>query len=120
MECIGRWMEVFGKAVYNGRPYITYPDRKEFVLRDVADDKTAYLFKFDLGYSTGDVNVSLGFGEDVAVTLDRFDRKVTSIRWMDNDEELVFSQDGDRVEVKFTGFTYGQSYCVRVAQVTFE
>ena len=120
MECIGRWMSVFGKAVYNGRPYITYPDRKEFVLRDVADDKTAYLFKFDLGYSTGDVNVSLGFGEDVAVTLDRFDRKVASIRWMDNDEELVFSQDGDRVEVKFTGFTYGQSYCVRVAQVRFE
>lgn len=120
MQCIGRWMKTYGTAIYNGRPYITYPDRKEFVLKDIQDEKIAYIFKFDLGYSTGDVNVSLGFGEDVTAVLDKFDARVKSIRWMDNGEELPFTQDGDAVSVKFVGFTYGQSLCVRVAKVELE
>lgn len=120
MECIGRWMKVYGEAVYDGRPYITYPDREEFVLKSVKDEKTAYLFKFNLGYSTGNVNVSLGFGESAPVTLDKFYKKIKSIKWMDNDEELEFSQQEDILNVKFTGFTYGQSLCVRVAKVIFE
>ena len=52
--------------------------------------------------------------------LDKFDRQIESIKWMDNGEELVFSQQDDKLLVNFTGFSYGQSLCVRVAQVKFK
>ena len=116
MESIGRWMSTYGDAIYNGRPYIAYNDKQEFVLRDINDEKTAYIFKFNV-QSGGDVNVSLGFKEDGATTLERFDAQVESIKWMDNDEELAFTQNGDTLQVNFTNFTYGQSLCVRVAKV---
>lgn len=119
MECIGRWMNTYGTAIYNGRPYITYSDKQEFVLKDYFDDKTAYIFKFNVK-SGGDVNVSLGFKEEGAVTLEKFDRQIQSIKWMDNNEELAFVQKNDAVSVNFTNFTYGQSLCVRVAKVTFK
>ena len=120
MESIGRWMNLYGTAIYNGRPYITYKDKKEFVLKDIKDENTAYIFKFDLGFGTGDVNVSLGFEQGGANALEKFDREVLSIEWMDNNEELEFSQKDDKLLVNFTGFSYGQSYCVRVAKVTFK
>lgn len=120
MECIGRWMNTYGTAIYNGRPYITYLDKKEFVLKDIKDENTAYVFKFDLGFGTGDVNVSLGFEEGGAKALDKFDRQIESIKWMDNNEELEFSQKDDKVLINFTGFSYGQNLCVRVAQIKFK
>lgn len=119
MECIGRWMNTYGTAIYNGRPYITYTDKQEFVLKDINDENTAYIFKFNVK-SGGDVNVSLGFKEEGAVALQKFDREVESIKWMDNDEELAFSQKDDALLVNFTNFTYGTSLCVRVAKVTFK
>ena len=119
MESIGRWMSTYGDAIYNGRPYIAYNDKKEFVLKDINDEKTAYIFKFNV-QSGGDVNVSLGFKEDGATTLERFDAKVESIKWMDNNEELAFTQNGDTLQVNFTNFTYGQSLCVRVAKATLK
>ena len=119
MESIGRWMSTYGDAIYNGRPYIAYNDKQEFVLRDINDEKTAYIFKFNV-QSGGDVNVSLGFEEDGATTLERFDAQVESIKWMDNDEELAFTQNGDTLQVNFTNFTYGQSLCVRVAKATLK
>ena len=119
MESIGRWMSTYGDAIYNGRPYIAYNDKQEFVLKDINDTKTAYIFKFNV-QSGGDVNVSLGFKEDGATTLERFDAKVESIKWMDNNEELAFTQNGDTLQVNFTNFTYGQSLCVRVAKATLK
>lgn len=120
MECIGRWMDIYGKSIYNGRPYITYADKKEFVLKDTKDENTAYIFKFDLGFSTGDVNVSLGIDEGGKNIFDKFDRQVESIKWMDNDEELEFAQKDDKLNINFTGFRYGQSLCVRVAEIKFK
>ena len=119
MESIGRWMSTYGDAIYNGRPYIAYNDKQEFVLKDINDEKTANIFKFNV-QSGGDVNVSLGFKEDGATTLERFDAKVESIKWMDNNEELAFTQNGDTLQVNFTNFTYGQSLCVRVAKATLK
>lgn len=116
MESIGRWMSTYGTAIYNGKPYIAYNDKQEFVLKDINDEKTAYIFKFNV-QSGGDVNVSLGFKEEGATTLERFDAQVESIKWMDNDEELAFTQKGDTLQVNFTNYTYGQSLCVRVAAV---
>ncbi len=120
METIGRWMSLFGTAVYNGRPYITYEDKKDFILRDEHDEKTAYIFKFDLGRSKGDKNVSLEIGGDGVSTYEKIDREVLSVSWMDNGENLNFNQDGDILNVATTGFVYGQGYIVRVAKIIFK
>ena len=48
-------------------------------------------------------------------TFDNIDVKVEKIRWMDDGEKLNFSMNGDKLSVEFTGFYYGDDYCVRVA-----
>jgi len=119
MECIGRWMEIYGKAIYNGRPFIIYDDKREFLLKDVKDPKTAYLFKFDPNQSSGDENVSLGVTENKASVLENIPWSVESVVWMDNGENLSFVQDGDKLDIAFTGYPYGRSLCVRVAEIKF-
>ena len=116
MGCLGRWMADYGKAIYNGRPYLTYADRRDFILRDVGDPDVAYLFCFAPGQS-GDANVTLGDGQTGAVTYGRFDRTVESVVWMDNGEELAFRQQEDRLSVRLTAFPYGKNLCVRIAQI---
>ncbi len=116
MECIGQWMNIYGKAIYNGRPYITYPNKRDFILKDVNDEKTLYLFRFDLGLK-GSENVSLGFEEYTDNVLKNIQDEVSSITWMDNGEALEFSQSGNKLSVNFTSFHYGTSVCVRVAEV---
>ena len=117
MECIGRWMSVYGKAIYNGRPFLRYKDKREFLLRDVRDPGIAYLFKFD---PRRYVEVELGAGEGCSLTLDRIPGRISSVSWMDNGEALAFSQDGGSVTVSLTPFPYGTSYPVRVAEIKFE
>ncbi len=116
MECIGRWMKIYGRAVRNGRPFLRYGDKREFLLRDVSDPSVAYLFKFA---NRRFIEVDPAAGEDGTLSFDRVPLPVGSIRWMDNGEELHFEQSGGSVNVALTPFPYGRSYCVRVAEVKF-
>ncbi len=120
MECIGRWMSSYGKAIYNGRPYLIYEGKDDFLLRDAHDEKTAYLFRMNPHQESGDANVSLEYDSSKLYTFDRIDKEVESIAWMDNGEQLDFSQEKDTVSVRFSGYPYGQSLCVRVAEVKFK
>jgi len=115
LECIGCWMNIYGKAIYNGRPYLTYAEKRDFVLRDIQDPKTLYLFRFDIG-SKGSANVSLGFQENADNLLSGITEEVISVTWMDNGEELSFTQQDHTLAVNFTPFRYGHSHCVRVAE----
>ncbi|MBO4327475.1 MAG: alpha-L-fucosidase [Clostridia bacterium] len=116
MECIGRWMSVYGKAIYNGRPFLRYTDKREFLLRDVFDPSKAYLFKFSPRCFV-EVGPVSGGNE---LSLDRIPFRVRSVRWMDNGESLSFRQDGDILNISFTSFPYGTSYPVRVAEIGTE
>jgi alpha-L-fucosidase len=116
MEAIGRWMSIYGRAIYNGRPYIAEDGKKDFVLRDVADEKTFYLFKHDLGVG-GDSNVTLETcGSRVAV-LSGFEGEIERVRWMDDGKDLDFSFENGKLSVACTDFIYGQNLCVRVAEI---
>ena len=119
MQCIGRWMETYGKAIYNGRPFLYYSDRREFMLRDVFDPKTAYLFVLDLNQAGGDANVTLNLTEDGMKILSGVPYPVESAVWMDNGNALEFRQNGEEFCFKPTGFRYGTSLCVRVAEIRF-
>ena len=120
MECIGRWMQVYGKAIYNGRPYLTYADKRDFLLKDATDEGTAYLFHFNPGSVGGDVNVSVGFDGDRAVAFEGVTAPVLRIKWMDADEDVPFEQTGDTVKCNLLGYKYGRSLCVRVAEIKFK
>ena len=116
MEAIGRWMSIYGRAIYNGRPYIAEEGKKDFVLRDVNDEKTFYLFKHGLGVN-GDANVTLVNGGRGMAELSGFDGEIESIRWMDNGQELEYSVEDGKLSVACNDFRYGQSLCVRVAEI---
>lgn len=113
LKIMGRWMDLFGEAVYEGKPYYTNDKNEDFALK--ADDGTIYLFVYNLKIK-GSENVVT----DTTNGLERefiCDKKVQSIEWMDNGEQLSFTQDGNKLSVSCTGFNYGSHYCVRVARV---
>ena len=116
METIGQWMRVYGEAIYNGRPYRIYPDRKDFILQDVKDPKKLYLFRFDLDMR-GSSNVALNAACSLDSSFSSIPEQISSVAWMDNGENMRFNQTGDVLTVDFIPYHYGQNYCVRVAEI---
>ena len=110
-------MKIYGKAIYNGRPYMMKQDDKNFILRDVSDESRFYLFKHDVT-SGGNENVSIdGNKSPNTVVFDGFDKEIDSIKWMDNGKDLDFSLENGILTVHCINFSYGTSYCVRVAEI---
>jgi alpha-L-fucosidase len=117
MESIGRWMRTYGDAIYNGRPWLCYDNTRDFMMTDAKDPNKAYLFRFNPGASSGDANVSLEINESKNSVFAGVDRKVKSIAWMDSGKSVPFRQDGDTLIARLDGYPYGQSLCVRVAEM---
>ena len=111
---IGDWMNLYGEAIYNGRPYPASGLGKNFILRD---GKTLYLFIYDLGRN-GDENVTVGSSYSGSYAFGNVADTISSIQWMDNGETLDFVQKDSMLSVNFTGQEYGRSFCVRVAKAT--
>ena len=109
-------MSTYGRAIYNGRPYIAEEGKKDFLLRDVNDKKVLYLFKHGLGVN-GDANVTLVNGGRGIAKFSGFDEEIESIRWMDDLHELEYSVTNGQLSVACPDFQYGQSLCVRVAEI---
>ena len=116
MECVGYWMNIYGKAIYNGRPYIAEVGKRDFMLRDIKDEKTFYVFKYDLGMG-GDTNVALDGGNATVVEFAGFEGEVESVKWMDNSQSLDFAVENGTLRIACPNFRYGQSHCVRVAEI---
>ncbi len=110
---IGRWMNIFGEAIYNGRPCNAYGMGKNFVLKS-KDNSALYIFVYDLAIA-GDTNVTVEGKYKGAYAFGNISEKIKSIKWMDNNEDLKFIQGNDILAVNFTGQPYGKSYPVRVA-----
>ena len=115
---LGRWMKLYGEAIYRGRPHPATCEAfpKNFVLRS-AD--SLYFFIHDLG-KQGNKNVTVGGRYAGDITFDGVGEEITAIEWMDNGEALEFSQAGDALTAHFTGYPYGMSTCVRVAKATLK
>jgi len=118
LKIIGRWMNIFGEAIYNGKPYIYEQDSKHFILK--GEDNLLYIFVYDLG-QRGSEHVVTNGSKEICHTFSGVNEKIKEIRWMDEPEyELEFKQDDDNLSVKFPGVPYGCSYCVRVAKAFTE
>ncbi len=112
MNIMGEWMKIFGKAIYEGKPYESYSIGRNFVLKG---DGCLYLFCYDLG-RLGNKNVTVDGKYSGVYAFSGIADEIESIEWMDNGEKLKFTQDSDSLTVDFTGMMYGINYCVRVAK----
>lgn len=114
---LGVWVKTCGESIYRGKPSkIHAAQSKNFALE--ADGK-AYLFIHNMCV-LGDANVTVNGDGLGPKDFDRVKRRVKSVRWTDNGEELAFSQDGEHLVMNATGFPYGKNFVVRVAEVEFE
>ena len=113
LKIIGKWMELYGEAIYNGKPYDARGMGKNFILKG---ENELYLFFFDLAerghenvtYANNTYYGSYAFG---GVT-----DQIKEIEWMDNQEKLEFYQNNNVLSVNATVFPHGVSTCVRVAK----
>lgn len=116
IKTVGRWMDVYGKSIYEGRPGNIIGQDENFGL--ISENGKLYLFVFDLNI-VGDSNVTVASGGVIPKTFTGVFKKINKIRWMDNQEELDFIQNPEQgvLTVNATGFKYGTNYVVRVAEV---
>ena len=112
MNVMGKWMNLYGEAIYSGKPYAAGGMGKNFILKS---DDALYLFFFDLA-RCGSENVVVGGNYCGSYAFGNVPDKVRSVEWMDNGEQLDFVQDDGILAVHATGFPYGLSTCVRVAK----
>lgn len=113
LKILGRWMEKFGKAIYEGKPYFISEKNDDFALK--AEDGTIYLFVYNLK-NIGNENVVVNMENGLDREFILKDAKISEIEWMDNGEKLEFKREGDTFSVACSGYRYGTNYCVRVAK----
>lgn len=116
LEIVGRWIKIFGEAIYTPRPIDGVNCQgRDFVLKD---GKNAYYFVFDLT-SAGNKDVTVNLSGPGSRAIDGFNDKVVSACWMDNNETIEFTQNTDSgmLTVKCTGYPYGTQTCVRVMKL---
>ena len=114
MRVLGKWMSIYGEAIYNGKPHgATCINPKNFVLKT---DDYLYFFIHDLGRN-GNVNVTSSGKYSGNIAFNRVFERIDSIEWMDNGESLDFTRnDNGAFSFDATGYPYGMSTCVRVAK----
>ncbi len=116
MRGIGDWINRVGSCVYDGKPCGITGEGKNFALRD---GKKLWFFIHELGtYGTAAMTANGGgIGGKVFSGLSE---KVKSVHWTDNGEELAFTQQDDKIGIEATGYRYGTSLVVRVAEAELE
>ena len=116
LKLLGKWVAKFGDAIYTAKPYGAQSAGENFILKG---DKKLYIFCFGIGIN-GDENVTIDIAGCGTYAFDDVTDKVKSVKWMDNDEELKFTQNGDMLAVKLTKQPYGTSLFIRVAEAEIE
>ena len=115
LEVIGQWTAMAKDSLYDGP--IRCSHEKDFVLEK---DGCAYVYVHDLPLLGPKDVVAAYESTDEDHALLGLTRKVKAIHWLDNDEELLFSQNGGQCSYRAVGFPYGTHWIVRVAKVDFE
>ena len=114
MEILGQWCKLNNEALHIPEPTdIEIKDKPyNFILRN---DNNYYLFMCDLSIN-GDDNVTIKkeFNCDNVFS---FDKNIRSVCWLDNGEELKFTQNDREVNVQSKGFEYGEDFIVRIAKI---
>lgn len=117
LELVGKWVELFEEAIRLPRPtYIDIENKPDDFLLKL--DNTYYLFCDHLR-AAGDSNVTID-GTDPYIDAFELPDTVKSITWMDTNEEVAFTQEGNKVSVQTVPFCYGRDTVIRVAKIVCE
>ena len=117
MGVLGKWVALYGEAIYNGKPHpATCMSKKDFALKA---DGYLYFFIHDLK-RTGSPHVTPEGRYCGSIAFNLVSERVTEIEWMDNGERLNFTQSDGVFSFFATGFPYGTSTCVRVDRAKIE
>ncbi len=115
---IGEWMNVFGEAIYCGRPYKGHDNGRNFIMKS-EDGKYLYIVIMDPG-SKRNAHVTVNGMYSGLYEFEDVTDSIEEIHWMDNNENLKFTQSNKKFCVDMTGMDYGYSYCVRIAKATIK
>jgi len=116
MEGIGDWIRSVGQSIYKAKPCGVVGTGKNFALRD---GKKMYFYIHDLSV-TGDNNVTVEGGAAGEKSFTGVKGTIKNLHWVDNDEMLNFRQDENSFVMNATGYPYGTSLVVRVAEADIE
>lgn len=118
LEIIGQWTSMAKESLYEGKPStMLCNEDKDFVLEK---DGYAYVYVHDLPL-LGPKDVVVAYEKtDGDHSVRNVNRKVKGMKWVDNNEELLFTQDNDVLKYRATGYYYGTQLIVRIAKVEFE
>lgn len=120
---IGDWIRIGGGSIYEGKPCGVYGEAladgtasKNFALKI---GNKLYFYVHDLSV-TGDAHVTVAGGGTGDKVFTGVEGKIKRVKWTDCDGDLSFTQDGDKVVINCTGYPYGKSLVVRVAEAELE
>lgn len=114
LRIMGDWMNIYGEAIYEGKPYPARSMGKNFALKG---EDCLYFFFHDLARGGSANVVAYRNGSYFGPTaFGNVTDEIASVEWMDNGESLSFTQDNNMLTINATGFPYGMSTCVRVAK----
>ncbi|MFP4053016.1 MAG: alpha-L-fucosidase [Phycisphaerae bacterium] len=118
LKRVGEWVDLHRPALYDVRPTRLETPGRDFVLKGA--DGRLFLFVHDLTV-TDNQNLDGVRGAGLR-TMEGLTAPVRSVRWLDNDERLDFTQDADKghLAIACTDFPYGEHLVVRVAEITLQ
>lgn len=114
----GDWVRNYSDIIYDAKPTDIKGKDKDFAMEL---DGKIYLFIFNLT-AEGSSHVVVGGAGNGPRVFSEFNKKVKSVKWLDNNEELAFAGDADAglLTINATGYPYGANLVVRVAEVEVE
>ena len=113
MRLIGRWVNVYKEAIYDVKPYPAISTNDNFIVK--GDNGKLYIFCLNPA-RIGDINVLVGGKHSTLTTFKNVTDKIKSVKWMDNGQNLNFTQNNGLLAIDFKELKYGISYGVRVAE----
>ena len=118
LETLGEWTAIHSEALYLPRPAgITIEGKdKNFILKG---EDAYYFFAYDLGMD-GNVNVEVTKGDPNHNNVFDFDKKIKSIKWLDDGLDVYFSQENGKTNIVTTSQFYGAHMVVKIAKIEVE
>ena len=115
LGALGEWVDIYKEALYLPRPAKIEIENKEknFLLKG---NDCYYFFAYDLEVSAN-INVELAKEKLDRNNVFTLNEKIKSIKWLDNGEGVVFTQDGEKVTIINVPQLYGEHYVVRIAKI---
>jgi alpha-L-fucosidase len=118
LAAFGEWVNISAEALYLPKPTDIQIEgkQKEFLLKG---DGCYYFFAYDLPKKTN-ANVELIRTAPEYKNLFSLPEKIKSVKWIDNGEDVAFTQDGDRVVLTTAPQRYGDQLVVKIARIEIE